>query len=335
MTNPSGNIDPNLLVAMAAMLIMVICVLTGLIIYLVVLRPKLKIRRRMSDLGLLPNVSHNSARSTANARQLRIQGKLQELEEKGNKKKRRTEIRAKLLQAGLDISVRKYFFLTAALGLILGTLAILSQSSIYVGICVALVGIFGLPNVILTRIAKSRQKKFTEHFTDALDVMVRGVKSGLPVGECLTIIGREAIDPVGETFRHLVEGQKLGIDLDELLERGIARMPTPEFKFFAIVLLIQQQTGGNLAETIDGLSTVLRDRKKMKDKITSLSTEARASAAIIGSLPFFVTAIMYLMNPDYIGLLFTETTGNIMLFSGLATMSVGVFVMSKMTSFNI
>tara|TARA_E500000331_G_scaffold169438_1_gene163856 strand:- start:1626 stop:2633 length:1008 start_codon:yes stop_codon:yes gene_type:complete len=333
--NISNNIDPNLLVAMAATLIVIICCLSGLIIYLVILRPKLKIRQRMSDLGLLENVSNSIKRTNANARQLRIQGKLKELEEKGNIRKRRNQLRAKLLQAGLDISVQKYFILTAVFGSTLGILVILFQYSIYVAICVAIVGIYGLPNIILNRIAKSRQKKFTEHFIDALDVMVRGVKSGLPVGECLTIIGREAIDPVGESFRHIVEGQKLGIELDELLERGIARMPTAEFKFFAIVLLIQQQTGGNLAETIDGLSNVLRDRKKMRDKIISLSTEAKASAAIIGSLPFFVTVIMWLINPDYIGLLFTETIGNIMLLSGLTTMGIGVFVMSKMTSFDI
>jgi len=320
---------------MAATLIVIICCLSGLIIYLVILRPKLKIRQRMSDLGLLENVSNSIKRTNANARQLRIQGKLKELEEKGNIRKRRNQLRAKLLQAGLDISVQKYFILTAVFGSTLGILVILFQYSIYVAICVAIVGIYGLPNIILNRIAKSRQKKFTEHFIDALDVMVRGVKSGLPVGECLTIIGREAIDPVGESFRHIVEGQKLGIELDELLERGIARMPTAEFKFFAIVLLIQQQTGGNLAETIDGLSNVLRDRKKMRDKIISLSTEAKASAAIIGSLPFFVTVIMWLINPDYIGLLFTETIGNIMLLSGLTTMGIGVFVMSKMTSFDI
>ena len=289
----------------------------------------------MSDLGLLENVSNSINRTNANARQQRIQGKLKELEEKGNIKKRRNQLRAKLLQAGLDISVQQYFILTGVLGSTLGILVILFQYSIYVAICVAIVGIYGLPNIILNRISKSRQKKFTEHFIDALDVMVRGVKSGLPIGECLTIIGREAIDPVGESFRHIVEGQKLGIELDELLERGIARMPTAEFKFFAIVLLIQQQTGGNLAETIDGLSNVLRDRKKMRDKIISLSTEAKASAAIIGSLPFFVTVIMWLINPDYIGLLFTETIGNIMLFSGLTTMGIGVFVMSKMTSFDI
>ena len=335
MINISNNIDPNLLVAMAATLIVIICCLSGLIIYLVILRPKLKIRQRMSDLGLLENVSNSIKRTNANARQLRIQGKLKELEEKGNIRKRRNQLRAKLLQAGLDISVQKYFILTAVFGSTLGILVILFQYSIYVAICVAIVGIYGLPNIILNRIAKSRQKKFTEHFIDALDVMVRGVKSGLPVGECLTIIGREAIDPVGESFRHIVEGQKLGIELDELLERGIARMPTAEFKFFAIVLLIQQQTGGNLAETIDGLSNVLRDRKKMRDKIISLSTEAKASAAIIGSLPFFVTVIMWLINPDYIGLLFTETIGNIMLLSGLTTMGIGVFVMSKMTSFDI
>jgi tight adherence protein B len=335
MTNLLDGIDPNLLVAIAAMLVIIICCLAGLLVYLIILRPKLKIRRRILDLGLLVNITNHTARSTANARQLRIQDKLQELEEKGNRKRRRTEIRTKLLQAGLDISVRRYFVFTGAMSLVLGVFAIISQSSIYVSICVAIVGAIGLPNIILRRIAKSRQKKFTEHFTGALDVMVRGVKSGLPVGECLIIIGRESPDPVGESFRHIVEGQKLGISLEELLERGIARMPTAEFKFFSIVLLIQQQTGGNLAETIDGLANVLRDRKKMQDKITALSTEAKASAAIIGSLPFCVTALMWLMNPDYIGLLFTETTGNIMLFGGLTTMGIGVFVMSKMINFNI
>jgi tight adherence protein B len=289
----------------------------------------------MSDLGLTAHVKINKSRSTTNARQIRIQDKLQELEEKGNRKKRRTEIRIKLLQAGLDISVRKYFFFTGILGLTLGVIVILFQFSIYVGICVAIAGAFGLPDIILRRIAKSRQKKFTENFSDALDVMVRGVKSGLPVGECLTIIGREALEPVGESFRHLVEGQKLGIALNESLERGIARMPTPEFKFFSIVLLIQQQTGGNLADTIEGLATVLRGRKKMKDKITALSTEAKTSAGIIGSLPFCVTGCMWLMNPDYIGLLFIETTGNIMLIGGLTSMGIGVFVMSKMINFNI
>ena len=183
--------------------------------------------------------------------------------------------------------------------------------------------------------ARSRQKTFTSHFANAVDVVVRGIKSGLPVGECLNIIGREAPEPVGEEFRNLVEGQKIGLSLEELLNRGLERIPTTEYKFFAIVLQIQQKTGGNLARTLENLSNVLRERKKMRDKIKSLSSEAKSSAMIIGSLPFFVCGMISLLNPDYMKLLFTTTVGNVLLGIGLGWMGLGVLVMSKMINFKI
>ena len=165
--------------------------------------------------------------------------------------------------------------------------------------------------------------------------MVRGVKSGLPVGECLKIIARETEDPIAQSFQLLVEGQNIGIALQELLERGVERMPTAEFKFFTIVLLIQQQTGGNMADTLEGLSSILRERKNMKEKVKALSSEAKASTAIIGSLPFCVAGMIALINPDYIGILFTETIGIAMLVGGLCWMGIGIFIMSKMINFDM
>lgn len=225
--------------------------------------------------------------------------------------------------------------LTAIAGLVAASVAMLFGMHIAAAAAIGLVGTFGFPKLVLMLLGRSRKKKFTAHFATAVDVIVRGIKSGLPVGECLSIIGRESPEPVGEEFRLLIEGQKIGISLDELLNRGLERMPTPEFKFFAIVLLIQKQTGGNLATTLAGLSEVLRERKKMKDKVQALSSEAKSSAMIIGSLPFLVSGGMYGMNPEYMSLLFTTTVGNVLLGAGLTWMAIGVSVMTKMINFDI
>lgn len=334
MASGSIAIDPATLVLVTAAVVLLMLMFVGALGYVVVLRPKVRLRRRMADFGLVGG-SASATRASANPRQRRIQEKLEELEDKGKQKKRRNEIRAELLQAGLDINVRKYFLFTGIAGVATALLMILVGLPIVVGLLVGVISAFGLPKFVLRRMAKTRQKKFTEHFANAIDILVRGVKSGLPVGECLAIIGRESPEPVGEIFRHLIEGQKIGIALDDLLERGLERMPTAEFKFFSIVLLIQQQTGGNLAQTLEGLSHVLRERKKMKDKVKALSSEAKSSAAIIGSLPFFVGGVISLINPDYIALLFSETAGNVMLVGGLCWMTLGIVVMSKMINFEM
>jgi tight adherence protein B len=233
------------------------------------------------------------------------------------------------------MNVRNYLMVTGIVGLVTATVFMLMGFHVLISLPVGLIGFLGLPKLALRLMGRSRRKKFTASFAGSIDVIVRGIKTGLPVGECLAIVGREAPEPVGEEFRLLVEGQKIGLSLEELLRRGLERMPTPEFKFFSIVMQISAQTGGNLAGTLEGLSEVLRERKKMKDKVQALSGEAKSSAMIIGCLPFLVSGCMYGMNPDYMSLLFTETIGNILLAAGLTWMTIGISVMTKMIHFDI
>jgi tight adherence protein B len=157
----------------------------------------------------------------------------------------------------------------------------------------------------------------------------------LPVSECVSIVGREVPDPVGAEFRMMVEGQRVGMTLNEIMSRGLERMPTPEYKFFAIVLQIQQQTGGNLAETLSGLSNVIRERKQLRMKIKAMSSEAKASASIIGSLPIIVAVLVSIISPDYLVPLFQTRTGNYMLLGCFLYMGIGVAVMAKMINFKI
>lgn len=269
-------------------------------------------------------------------RQRRIQEKLLELEQsKTRRARRRNRLKADLVQAGLTVPVGRVVMLAALAGGMLALILYATGLGPLVAGLLGLAGGFGLPKLVLKVMAARRRKRFTAEFANAVDVLVRGIRSGLPVGECLAIIGRELPDPVGEEFRQLVEGQKLGMALDDLMRRGLERLPTAEYRFFAIVLQIQQQTGGNLAETLEGLSTVLRERKKMRDKVKALSSEARSSAAIIGSLPFLVSFFVYLLSPGYIALLFTDRLGNILLAGGLAWMALGVAVMAKMINFKM
>ncbi|MGC2857155.1 type II secretion system F family protein [Novispirillum sp. DQ9] len=300
-------------------------------------RAERRLRKRKEMFGLTGAGAAKAARNDPVAsRQRRIQEKLQELEQsKTRRSRRRNQIKADLLQAGLDVPVGRVLLAAAGCGGVLGLVLVGLGMSPLVAVLLAVVGGFGLPKLVLKVMAARRRKKFTAEFANAVDVLVRGIRSGLPVGECLAIIGRELPDPVGEEFRLLVEGQKLGMALDDLMRRGLERLPTAEYRFFAIVLQIQQQTGGNLAETLEGLSSVLRDRKKMRDKVKALSSEARSSAAIIGSLPFLVSFFVYLLSPDYIGLLFTDRLGNILLACGLLWMALGVAVMAKMINFKM
>ncbi len=332
-----GSADPFALMVAAVFILVGTLIAAVSIAVVVVVRPRLRLKKRLEAYGLTRHVGAGGDGSRGgNIRTRRIQEKLQELEEKKAKKKsRRVQIRLDLLQAGLDVNVQKYFLAISAVGLAVFAFVLVAGFNLFVAIMAGLAGAFGVPKLALRLMAKGRQKKFTEHFANAIDVVVRGIKSGLPVSECLSIVGRESPEPVGEEFRRLVEGQKIGLSIDELLERGLERIPTAEYKFFAIVLMIQQQTGGNLAGTLDNLSHVLRERKKMRDKVKALSSEAKASAMIIGSLPFFVACMVSLLNPDYMALLFTTTPGHFMIAAGLGWMGVGVAVMSKMINFEM
>ena len=336
LSEAAGALDPNVALAIGVSIFMIMLLSTVAVTAFAVLRPRMRLRRRMMELGLVGATAAGVAGAkSGNPRQRRIQEKLQEMEDRSKQKKRRNQIRSQLLQAGLEINVRTYFLLTAIAGLVAVALSFLFGLPVIAVIPIGLTAFFGLPKLVIRFMAKSRQKKFTAHFAGAIDVVVRGIRSGLPVGECLAIIGREIPDPLGQEFRFLVEGQKIGVSTDELLRRGLERIPTAEYKFFAIVLLIQQQTGGNLADTLANLSEVLRERNKMKDKVQSLSSEAKSSAMIIRSLPFFVMGMISLINPEYMALLFTETLGQVMLAAGMTWMGIGIAVMSKMINFEM
>ncbi len=261
LSETAGALNPNVVLAIGVSLFMLMVLSTVAVTAFTVMRPRMRLKRRMEDLGLVGVTAAGGGvgNKGGNPRQKRIQEKLQELEDRGKQKKRRNQIRNDLLQAGIEINVRNYLLLTAIGGLVATALSILFGVPIFAVIPIGLIAFFGLPKLVLRFMARGRQKKFTTHFAGAIDVIVRGIRSGLPVGECLAIIGREIPDPVGQEFRLLVEGQKIGVALEELLRRGLERIPTSEYKFFAIVMQIQQQTGGNLAETLANLSEVLRE----------------------------------------------------------------------------
>src|SRR5690606_28574335 len=159
---------------------------------------------------------------------------------------------------------------------------------------------------------------------NSMDIVVRGMKSGLPLGECLQIIARESPEPVASEFREVVEQQRVGVPLVDALERLAQRMPLPEVRFLSIVITIQQQAGGNLSEALGNLSGVLRDRVRMKMKVKALSAEATTSAAVLSSLPPGVMVMTYLASPDYIAPLFTTPMGNFFIVIGLVWMACGV-----------
>ncbi len=266
-------------------------------------------------------------------RRKQVQDTLNSIEEKQSANKK-ISLRTKLERAGFETEPRKFHLISAAVGLAVASLVMLFGFAPVVALGAGFACGFGLPRWILLFLVSRRQKAFLEEFANAIDVIVRGVKSGLPVNDCLRIIANEAAEPVRTEFRDLVEGQKVGISLDQGLAKIYERMPLAEVNFFQIVLNIQQKSGGNLAEALGNLSKVLRERKKMRAKIQSVSQEAKSSAAIIGALPPGVAGVLYLAAPEYLMPLFVTTTGHMIIVGGLMWMMIGVLVMRKMINFN-
>ena len=296
--------------------------------------PRAKLKARVSAVAGRAEVTIDAEKSDNSRRARQIQSKLKELET-GNAARRRTELRQRIEQAGLKASIRQYYAWSAVVG-VAGTVVYVLMGYPLLGAIPVLIAMgLGAPRMYLGWLVGKRQSRFTENFADAIDVIVRGIRSGLPVGECLNIIARESPEPIGPEFHLLVEGQKVGMTLSEVLDRAVRRMPTTDMKFFAIVLIMQQQTGGNLGETLANLSGILRSRKKMAQKIRSMSSEARMTALIIGALPFLLSGMIYLISPDYMSILWTDSLGKILLFGGLGWMSLGILVMKQLVSFKI
>ena len=247
-------------------------------------------------------------------------------------RKRRVSIKGQLEQAGVTWSLTRYWVIAGVLAAILALVGLVVQGLI--GAAIGLfVGLFGLPRWFVGMMVSGRQKKFSNQLADAIDIIVRGVKSGLPLTQCLRIIAAESPEPLRTEFQNLSDGQAMGVPLEQSMQRMYERMPLAEVNFFAIVLVIQQKTGGNLSESLGNLSTVLRSRKLMKEKVKALSAEAKASAMIIGALPFCVMGMVYLTKPDYIMLLFTHPTGHLILLGCTVMMTAGIMIMNKMVNF--
>jgi len=259
---------------------------------------------------------------------------LKDVEKNRAAKREKPTMRRRLEQAGLPkVSPRAFWMICGTLAAITAALCIATRQSPLVIVMAVFVMGLGLPRWVLGFLAARRRKKFTENFANAIDVVVRSVKSGLPTGEALRIVAREAPNPVGSEFTTLVEGMKVGVTLEQGMKRMLDSMPTPEVGFFAIVMTIQAKSGGNLSEALGNLAGVLRDRKRLQGKIKAMSSEAKASAMIIGALPPGVMAIVYITTPKYMALLFTTRPGNLMLAVCVIWMSIGIMVMRKMINF--
>jgi len=274
-----------------------------------------------------------NARNSAKVRREQVEDTLKELEQR-QKKAKNPPISVRIHQAGLSWSRNQFILMSVALGLGVGVLAMLSDLGPWVSAALAFAAGFGAPRWLLAFLKKRREAKFLESFPDAVDVIVRGIKAGLPLLDCLKMIALEAPEPVRSEFRSIVETQTVGIPIGEACGKLYERMPVPEANFFGIVISIQQRAGGNLAEALGNLSRVLRDRKRMKAKIKAMSMEAKASAMIIAALPFAVMFLVYITSPNYISLLWTEPLGRLMLLCSAVWMLMGVMVMKKMINFD-
>ena len=288
--------------------------------------------------GITENKAKRSPRNVreeeATNRRKQVAETLRELEER-QKARERITLRLRLERAGLDITPRSFWIGSVLFGLAVGLFVFFSTPGMtpLVSLAAGFVGMFGLPRIFVNQKTKWRQNKFLDEFANAIDVIVRGVKSGLPLNECLGIIARESPSPIKEEFAGVVEQQRIGIPLSDCFERMMVRLPLPEVKFFAIVIGIQSQSGGNLSEALGNLSGVLRDRKRMAAKVKALSAEAKASSAVLGSLPFIVTVMVYITTPEYIGILFKTKVGQFLLLCAGAWMTCGLLIMRKMINF--
>jgi tight adherence protein B len=241
----------------------------------------------------------------------------------------------RLHRTGRGWTIQQYLYASAGLGAVVALLVYLNVGAGLLAIGVGLLVGAGLPHMAVNRFIARRGNKFTTRFPDAIDLLVRGLRSGLPVSETLGVVAQEVPGPVGDEFKLVSDRIKVGRPMEDALQETADRLNTPEFSFFVITLAIQRETGGNLAETLSNLSDVLRKRAQMKLKIRAMSSESKASAYIVGALPFLVFGMIWWINPGYIGKFFIDERLIVTGLGGLVWMSIGAFIMAKMVSFEI
>nr|WP_255608853.1 type II secretion system F family protein [Methylosinus sp. Sm6] len=260
-----------------------------------------------------------------------IQDSLKDVEAKA----KTVTLEQRIARAGLSVSQTLFIIGAGMVGLVAAFVSFVFNQDPLLALGVGLVVGVGLPHWTLSFLASRRVAKFIEAFPGAVDIIIRGIKAGLPVGDCFRMIASEAEEPVRSEFRQIVESQTIGLSIGEATERFAERMPVAEASFFSIVISLQEKSGGNLSEALSNLAGVLRERKKMKAKVRAMSAEAKASAGIIGSLPFLVGLAVWFTNKPYMAVLFNTTVGNVIIAGSLLWMVVGVFIMKNMIDFEI
>jgi tight adherence protein B len=288
---------------------------------------------RRASVARTEPIAVRQAEKSQRSRREQVEGSLRELDARRQKEKR-VSLTMRLIQAGLDWTPNKFWTISGVLGLVGFAAAYMIGGGLLGAAGIAFATGFGLPRWALGYLKKRRETAFLKALPDAVDVIVRGIKAGLPLFESIKVVAADSPEPLRSEFLAIIETQTIGMPLGDACARLYERMPLPEANFFGIVIAIQQKSGGNLAEALGNLSKVLRDRKKMKEKIQAMSMEAKASASIIGALPPSVMFFVYLSTPEYISLLWTHQLGQLMLVACLVWMVIGVLVMKKMINFD-
>jgi tight adherence protein B len=289
-------------------------------------------KRRASVAKAEPVAVRQNDRAQRSRRE-QVEGTLKEVEAR-QKQAKKVALAQRLTQAGLDWSKEKFFIISGVLGAVGVLIPLVVGGGLMASVGLGFALGFGLPRWMLNFLKKRREKNFLKALPDAVDVIVRGIKAGLPLFDSIRVVAADAPEPLKSEFMAIIDTQAVGMPLGEACARLYERMPLPEANFFGIVVAIQQKSGGNLSEALGNLSKVLRDRKKMAEKIQAMSMEAKASAGIIGSLPPIVMLLVYLSTPAYISLLWTEPVGQLMLVGCVVWMSMGIMVMKKMINFD-
>lgn len=310
---------------------MIAALMSGLVLYYVAAGEAARKRRMMG-------VIHGGVGAVVNDKdaghQRRADISRQLKEERASARKKST-LGDMIGQAGLEITPLKFWVFSVVLGAVCTLLAKMMGLSDFVVLMAAVTGVFGLPKLTLKKMAARRQKAFLEEFPDALEAVVRLLKAGMPVAEAVSMISKEFTGPVGEEMTRVYERQKIGVPLHEAALEATRRMPLTEMQMFATGLAIQAQTGSSLSEVLMNLSGVIRARFRLKRKVKALSSEAIASAGIIGALPILVAGGMYLTNEEYISVLFTDSFGKVLLIGAVMWMGMGVMMMKIMINFKV
>lgn len=319
-------------------IILVIVVVGFGMIAAIILNQKSEERRRTLSVirGQSAADSRTDAKGIQDRRRAEIAKKLKEQQnEKGKKKGKKVSTKDLLMQAGIKISPRQYWMRALIFAVVMSALTFWMTKTPFVVLMMFITAFLGLPKMFVKWKIGRRQKKFLMEFADALEAMVRLLKAGMPVTEAISMVGREFTGPVGEEMAYIYDAQKVGMPLYEAVAESARRMPLPEVQMFATGIAIQAQTGASLSEILLNLAAVIRARFKLKRKVKALSSEAKASAMIIGSLPVVVGGGMYAINPDQVGVLFTDPFGRVLLTGAVIWMGLGVLVMKMMINFKV